>query len=774
MRSVLTKGVFRRLLTNEAYLFKCPRAAARAYRTGESTKHAGTLPSRSQNLPSRPVNFQQRRTLFGFSRKPPRQARTIDLDPGLSTMLDVSLMQKVGARPPELGKLYDSWRAYFAYKERKGEAVNSVQAVHVLRTFVHLQNRGLDEEISAGGADYRPAIDGLSLDDLRRSRSIMMIIPQEEGGNLEDHNKFARVVYEEIARRTALASEELDEEKRWTDLRYFVEGLALTGSSKEARPLVQNYWSRQSYADKTAFQKQLGWKMWSALLKGFAREGDEAALVDAARAAEEADVSFSPGFHEIMTTFYTSRNDIEKTKLWYGRDLGITGSRGSNRKPTTKTVSEILKFTIRNDQKDWSTTVFKNLLDGNPDKSTWDIIFQWAAGAMGKGVEDVARIMEVMKKHNADNPTNRPDIETINGLVALAMSKNDAYLAERYMQLGQRSGIFPNAKTYVLQMDYRIDAGDLPGAHEAYTSLQGQEVLSNEDVPVINKYIIALCNAETPHIDRINTIARDLDERRARLGATALSALCMLHLGRDDHQEVMDLLNTHTFHHTKAERAFTRDKFMLYIFDRDNDTIRAWDAYTIMRQMFDETDTEQRTAIMKEFFARKRSDMGTHVFGHMRQHIRPEARPVAATYVACFEGIAAAADAESLDMVYNMMKMDSSIEPSTTLYNALMLAYSSIEDPDKALDFWIDITNSHEGPNYRSLEIVFRVCQTKSYGDENAKKIWDQMLRMEIEITPEVFTSYVGALAGQALIDECQELIENAKAKFGIVVDHMT
>jgi len=129
---------------------------------------------------------------------------------------------------------------------------------------------------------------------------------------------------------------------------------------------------------------------------------------------------------------------------------------------------------------------------------------------------------------------------------------------------------------------------------------------------------------------------------------------------------------------------------------------------------------------------------------------------------------------QSLDMVHNMMKMDSSIEPNTRLYNALMLAYTACDEPYRALDFWQDITNSREGPTYSSLQIVFRACEIKPFGDKIAKEIWNKMKRMEIEVTPEVFSAYVGALAGSSLIGEVQQLVEGMEAEFGFKPDVIT
>jgi hypothetical protein len=390
---------------------------------------------------------------------------------------------------------------------------------------------------------------------------------------------------------------------------------------------------------------------------------------------------------------------------------------------------------------------------------------------VGKGVEDVERMMEVMARRN---PDTRPDIITINGLVDLAISQNDPYLAERYIALGLKSGIHPNAQTFILQMNYRINAGDLTGAQSAYEALQSEEILESEDLPVINHYLRALCASRTKNYDRIMAILQDLDSRHAKLEADTVSAVAMLHMHRDEIQDVYDILQTNCYHYTLPERARIRDVFVTFVLDRSISNARAWDGYQVLRQIFDETDVALRTQLMEEFFDRGRSDMACYVFGHMRQHPLPSHRPVLNTYISVLLGIAKTADKESLDMIHNMLKLDSSVEPNTKLYNALMLAYASTGDGDRALDFWDDVTNSSEGPSYRSLEIVMRACQVTPFGDFKATEIWGMIKRMEIEVTKAVWDSYVGALAGRGKLEEAQGIVENGDGEFGLRPDFMT
>jgi len=735
MRSHLTRNVFRRLLSNEAFLFKCP------YRS----EHAAYRRYRAVSLLQPPT----RRTLFGFSAKPPRQVRNADIDPGLSRMLDLSLMDKVQARPPPAAELAEAFNTFFAHKLRTNEAVNNIQAGHALRTFRHLRDTNTNEEGF-----------GLQLSDIHAARDAMMKMPSDK---LETHNEFARELFAELSRRPWRPGT-----SSRMNFKKFVFVLTQTGGSLEAKNLVEEFVNATPEGEKTKQWDRANAELWNYVLKGFAKESNESELLHTAMTAEASGVPYNITFHETMTTFYASKNNRKGTQSWYTKPIH------QSKPPHFRTMSEVLRFSLRNNEIEWCNSVFRALLETNPDKPTWDVIFQWAASALGKGVEDVEHMMEVMVRRNPQDNSIRPDIETFNGLVEMAISRNDPYLAERYLALGLKSGIRPNARTYILQMDYRVGAGDLSGAQAAYDALQSEEVKDREDLPVINKYIRALCSVNSPNYDRITSIVADLDELKVRPEADTVSALCLLYLKRNELHDIIDILHAHCFHYTLDERARIRDALLEYCLDSRNNTTSVWDAYTIIREIFDETDTKTRTRIMNEFFNRKRSDMACYVFGHMRQHIRQDKRPTADTYMECLVGIAKCADKESLDMIHNMMKMDSSIEPSTRLYNSLMLAYTACDEAYRALNFWTDITNSIEGPTYNSIEIVFRACEKKPFGDKPAKEIWNKMRRMEIEVTPEVFSAYVGALAGQALLAEVKTLIEGMESDVGFGPDMMT
>ncbi|KAJ8067422.1 hypothetical protein OCU04_004769 [Sclerotinia nivalis] len=740
MRSQLTRRVFRGLLSNEGFILPCANRAPALLRHRRRRNVIPTLP------------YTSHRSLFGFSRKPPRQPKEPELEPGMRKMAEFSLMTRIHARTANKDDMLKAFNEYFKHKVDTERAVNNIEAGHALRTLNYLISCGLGEA---------------HVKDLRMALRALTIVPNDDTNDFLD---LARLLFLEIKKLSGS-----DEDAPSFQ---FIKILSGVGQSLEARELceevTQRFLKEQEPAPKTGIQitrqRQMLKLNWYTVLSGFAREGNEAELLKTYERFEELPLGRGITSNEIVIKFYTSRDRVAEAQAWFEKAAYV---------PTDLSPSilqDILKFCLRHEELlDWCKGIFRKVLEaGRMQKGKWDVVFQWAASAMDKGVEDVERMMRVMEKRNPDDLSMRPDIDTINGLVEYAISKNDPYLAERYIALGQKFNIRPNARTFILQMDYRVGAGDLSGARVSYNSLQAEEISKDEDLPVINKFVRALCASEVLPYNEISSIVSDLDERNARLEADTVSSLSKMYITRNDLNEVVDLLQVNTYHYTLSERARICDALLAFVFDKNNSEDRIWDAYRVVIHIFDETDVPTRTRIMNEFFDRKRSDMACHVFGHMRQHISPNKRPVRDTYIDCFVGIASCADGESLDMVHNMLKMDSTIEPNTRLYNSLMLAYTACEDASRSLHFWDDITNSREGPSYKSLEIVFQACQRKPFGDRPAREIWDKMKRMEIEITREVHAAYVGALAGQGKLDEVKVLVEAMEKDVGFGPDILT
>ena len=651
----------------------------------------------------------------------------------------------MGARPPPKEEIREAYTDFLAYKAKRAMTLNDVEVPNALNVLKYLQTRTIEEE------EKTQTGSGLTTQTLL---AVLRSLRGKSYEKKEDPLELARLAFEELRfRKEEFQIENPNQNFDHHALLPFLGILSLNGHGARVLELIEQRLREDHSVLRTVF--------WKQPIRAFIREGDEEKLLKTLELMQEHGIHFDAMTHQVLVTESALQNDFEAVKKWYAHKI----YKGS---PTFRSKATVLKMCIRNNDLQWGQRILDDmLLKEKLTKAGWDLTFQWAA-AKGKGVDEIERMMDVMERKNTEEGIDeRPDIDTINALVEYANSMNDPYTAERIVALADRRNIQPNGQTYILQLDYRLKVGDIDGARKAYTKLQSHEVLDDKDIPLLNQLIVSLCNAKDIDYDNIMDYVSDLTERKGRFEAGTVSALCRLHLRRNELHDVIDLLQTHAFHFSFDERALVRDAFVTFIFQPANSTAAAWDAYSILREFFTEMENGLRVRIMDEFFRRRRCDMGIHVFGHMRQFQHREKRPTAQIYTKCFEGIAKLGDIKSLEIVHNMLKLDTEVELNTQLNNALMLAYIGCEDPRRALEFWEDIVHSREGPTYNSICIAFRACEFAPFGDKNAREIWNRLKRFGIETTREIYASYVGALAGQGLIEEAATVIGEVKLDLG-------
>ena len=688
------------------------------------------------------------RSLFGFTRKKKSETVASNIDPGLDQMMNLVRSLKNKERPPPLSESLEAFKSFFAARRKTPTPVEEYQASVAMQTFKYIKENNANEDGF-----------GLSKEELQFAlRSLTY------GGRDQDHKfriEFAFLLFEEILLRKRVMGQEdgpVSAGKKSTV--YFIQILTQCRESLRAREFVEKYWRGDLEEDGA-----LAWKL---VLKGLIRERKKEELVRTIEIMQQYSVPFDAGIQQSIICAYAQQGNMKAVKRWYMHPIAGDAA------PTTRTKFSVLKCSLQHKELEWAQPVFESLLGDNPDKQSWDITFQWAA-AKGRGADEIERMMQVMIRRNEEGGSpDRPDIESINGLISLANDANDPYNAERYIALAHKMGMQLDAETYLLQLDYRIKVGDLDGARAAYASLQGHEIPKQRDIPLLNKLVLALCQAKSPDHEAIMQYVEDLNERDARFEPETVAALSLLHLNRNETDDMINLLQKHAFHFGIDQRAAIRDVLVNYCLDRRNSTGKVWEAYLILIQIFNETDNGVRLKLMKEFFGRRRCDMATHVFGHMRQNILRERRPDAELYTQCLEGIGKLGDLGSTETIHNMLKLDSAVEPDTRLYNALMLAYTASGDPGRSIQFWDDIVYSREGPTYNSIRIALRACEIANFGEEKAREIWDRLQRLEIEITKDLYVDYIGALAGHGKTREAIRLVEGMKESIGEEVDVIT
>jgi len=670
----------------------------------------------------------------------------------MEKMLELDKRIHLIARLPPGEELVVALRAFVDSKYSRRTGFEDFHALQVVQTVESLEARN-----PPGAQPW------LSEQDL--SRLLEVIAKSSKGrAKLTDvHTKLARIVYNALQSRIPQPDTRSWEEKVDTMLSY-VSILSQTGNSKEARDVLEGNW-RQT--DGTNLEDK---GLWPYIIRGFSRENKEAEMLRTIEMMKELSVDLSHYVYRALALHFAQKDDVKGTKQWVdeAKANGV-GLGDLTQHPHAYRI--LLEFCLRNQEMEWGLAILEtDAQDGKGEQRVWSAMVQ-AAARTGKSVDEIDRMLEVLVRRGR-NGEKKPSTSTLNSLIAFAVTKKDAYTAERYYNLLDKWDVSPNTQTYILQIDYRLEAGDLEGAKASYSKLREEKIANNEDWDVMNKMVRTLAQAQRPDNEAIMGLVEDLSERHTVFPAETVSVLCLYHLKRDEYFEVVDLLQTFAYQFSTAQRMQLRDLLASFTLDRKTDTGRAWDTYMIFHQVFDlESRREVRNAVMTSFFERGRPDLATHVFTRMSRHVRADTRPDVDTYVAALEGIALTLESEALEVVHNQLKLDTDVEPCTRLYNALMLAYTTCGAPWRSLEFWDEIATSDEGPSYNSLYIAFRACEKAPFGSRTAQAIWAKLEQTDVEVSRELFASYVGALAGNQMFDECTVLIGRAEEVTGSKAD---
>jgi hypothetical protein len=701
----------------------------------------------------------QRRTFFSFL-KPSRKSKTAELPPGLEKLSEVLNSQRLQSRPPAPKEVASAFNAFFSQKETRFEDFHILCAGHA---FKYLQ-----ENPDSGKGPW------LTSSQIVRAMKGLQKPPRTGG---EPHLEFAKLLNKELASREAASKSgqnqtgEKVQPNEAANQPFFLSILCTYGASREARELATALYSPLA---SPARPLDIVDNVWATVLSGFAREKNREELLRTAELIRELSVPFVHDMQTTLVSFFGEHGDLEQAKHWFSVPV-VDAETFQEAEQHGNTYAAMLKACAKNKDLTYGHQVVASLLKNMPNNLAWDALFVWSA-AIGKGVDEVDRMMNVMVRRNteqrAKDPTVgvlRPDTDTINALVEFSMSKQDAYSAERYISLGEKWGIPPDSKTFTMQMQYRLAANDIDGARTAYFGIQGSK--DENCIAVINQLIRAMCQSKQHHFDDIMAIVDDLHEHKARFEPETVASLCTLHLRRGESQDAKDLMQVHVHKYSPEQRHIIREQLVDFLLDRRNSTADAWDSYQILRQLFPETPRDVRLRLMNEFFDRKRSDMACHVFFHMRFHTQEDIRADRDVYAAALTGFARNKDKESLELAHNQLKLDLNVEPDTRLRNALMLAFAATGNQTRAFDYWTEIANSKEGPTYNSIVIVFRACEGMPWGDEHAKRIWARLKRMDLDIDKRIFTAYLGAIANNYLYDEAVALLETAEDEYGFKPD---
>ncbi|KAF9774333.1 hypothetical protein IL306_007695 [Fusarium sp. DS 682] len=695
--------------------------------------------------------YSRRFFLDGLFSKAPREIRQPEFEPGWQKIMIWRSRMLDNLRPPPTEELIQAWKSFFEGKLSSRMALNGTQAMQCRRLLEYLVK---EREFPTQAKIEIPEI-------LKALTALESLRPRER---TEHHLELARTLWSAINNPKLQKPNWVTSGSLWSQ---YLTVLCTFGGSKEALEIAYAKWN-----DIMEFCKKKTKNPILSLADGLARDGCEEDLVELINYAEKNGYPYDKHLQRVLFTYYAQNNRVPETKQWFEKPL----SSGS---PSNKIIPLIATFAARNNLEGWAIPYFLeigNKLNEKPEKHYWDSLLQ-AILIIGKGLPEVEKMISHMESSQEVIKTNTA---TINSLLRAALGMKDSLLAEEILSLAADRGIPLDGESHLILMEMRLQAGYLPGVHAAYKKITHHEPwhvqpdLWWDFGRLVNEYMMILTTQSTPNFKIIGEIIEMCEENQVLLEPETVASLCIRFLENEQHFDVMDILSVHSFQFSAAEREVIQDAFTQFCVNRETSTSRAWNGYQILRQFFQDLSFEHRVQLMEAFFERKRPDMASHVFGHMRQHRNNDYHPKRETYISCFEGFSRCPDEEPLEIVHNMLKMDTTVEPNTQLYTSLLLAHAACGKTAQAMDFWQAITASQEGPSYASLEAVFWALERTPNGSRQAHIIWKRIQSMDIDIPPAVYNAYVGAIAGSGEENEVKDLIVRMGLATGGEPDAMT
>ncbi|KAF2859524.1 hypothetical protein K470DRAFT_265247 [Piedraia hortae CBS 480.64] len=740
MSTLLTRRIFRQLLSNKTLVF---RGCLRSHRlpVGKITESRRTLLDLA--------------TVLQTSRKPQGPETPL----GLSELLELEKRKRMRARLPSPESVKHALTQFIHAKCSRARAIGQV----VMDNEARLLLDGLHYVLESS-EDQRTPIQFFR----PFAKAGIQLFPSANSLT-EAHMELFALIYEQ-------RPYEISESESQSISVTYCALLCRLGKRKEAQELVLELEQQPQISGDsgTSSPREAKWFMphWRIIIEAAASSGSAAEIHRIYDLMHQRGLDRSGGVKCTMLKAAIRHGDMDgmhkwwqEWKYWSAMQSPSSHPRHSARQRNfALTVQQLLKLCVERKNLVFGQEIVREVAQGNPDKLIWDGIIQFAA-ASGKDVDDISRLLKSMPGDTA------PDSATINGLVEVAVANGDHLLAERFTALAQDHGISPDVKSCILQIDNRTHMDDLDGALEAYKNMQACDYDGHEDVPAINRLIVALCNGQRHSFETVMELAAGLSTRKAQFEPATVSTLAILHLCREEAQDFADLLYTHAFSLTSAGRTSVCKSLVDHAVDDSTDTETAWLIYTVLEDVFHELPRDQRTRLLAHFFSRSSPSKAVRVLSDMRAHSRLDVIPTPDTYTTALLCAGKHGEIDDLEVVHNQLRLDFRIDMTTQVRNALMLAYTACRCPNEALTYWDDIENSVEGPTYNSLHIVFRACEYAEKGNAKARELWCKLVDMGVDLDPSLWASYAAAIVSDGDVTAVTRELDQAHEKGEVEID---
>ena len=301
---------------------------------------------------------------------------------------------------------------------------------------------------------------------------------------------------------------------------------------------------------------------------------------------------------------------------------------------------------------------------------------------------------------------------------------------------------------------------------EAAKSLYDDLQLQSHRLPAstVVRLIQTLAHGDRPLAPEVQSVFFDLlddQECPPETYTASFSILATLLLRIGDYPRIRQTLQDRQIERVPNWRNTLSNICLDVISDRKNVWLEPLlPVYHILQRWAPNTiSVSHRHMLMHKLISHGRTDLGLELFHDMRHS--DVSQPTRETYAIMLSGCAKTRDAQTLEHIHNALRLDSSIEPDSALFNSLMLAYNRSRLPEKALAIWEVLSQSSRLPDVQTASLALDACvRLPRYGLIRAREIWTFMEDNHIGPVASSYAALLSVFASVGKWDGMMGLLE--------------
>jgi pentatricopeptide repeat protein len=764
MSSQLTRTVFRRLLR------------------GVPIRHRGCL---NRPLTRNLLHLQriphktQQRSIFGFSAEFQRSRNSgrseVRIRENLDVLLNTSRQIKQQARTLPSEDIAKAWIAFFVDSKESREAVTDYHTKAALEVWNHLH--GLEDvHLPFTADDAITALGAMAtVDQLQAASEIQRIYESAFGHNQRDtSNRLPSSRHEsvETTPENCLDQSFADLVQRLEEFRYQQTGEHDTTSSiLQLRSLAYAGYSSNAFnvlQGNPSLRQNL--EAWAAVL------GPSAIKIETIRNVIAGLKEYQVGIDSSLATILV---------VSYLR-VARPNSFGASASENTTTVENIVNESVDNvldaskiamialsSSHDEGLNLIRILDDkvtkicqvsADPPiglKEWWDARLGLKAASVSDIVSIQTALAQMIEVSNLS-----PDGRTLACLARGALLSDNIQLAELVLSWGQNMMVSRIEANVELVFYYLANKQILPALqHYSYANHPdaGSEFPTLIMQEAEEALIQALSTSEGGLDEGLSEALLELIEKQPvgkRWNPDTLSAITLFYLRNKEYEELVELIQENMPFYTIAGRQKIVDTIIRFSFDTETNSDAQWNGFVILTAINAAVDRHIVSDYMEAFCKAGYIEEAVDAFKRMRQSSDPELQANEEVYIRALQCLGDARDLKALRTIHNYLKLDTKVDASVSLWNELIAAYTKSDQAEYAMSFWNQLPTIGHGPNEASVIAALVACRESPTGPTDTQRVWTEVLQRSMEITPAMFSAYIGALAANKKVEEAKAEIE--------------